>query len=304
MITKNADKALLASREGAPFVLFNGSCLDLIEAMDDHYLDLTLTSPPYFMGKSYDTSYKVDDFVKDHSRIAPEIARVTKIDGSIAWQVGHHVKGGVCVPLDFLAYSAFNQVPGIKLRNRIIWSFGHGVHSARRFSGRHESVLWFTQSERYFFDLDAVRVPQKYRGKKYYKGPNKGQWSSNPLGKNPGDVWEIPNVKANHVEKTDHPCQFPIALAQRLIRALSPAAGVIFDPFSGSGSAGLAAVIEGRRFIGAELSGAFCQTAERRFRQWEEGKLGFRPLEKPIYEPNPRSTVARDPFIVEEEIKL
>jgi len=52
---------------------------------------------------------------------------------------------------------------------------------------------------------DSVRVPQKYPNKRHYKGPNIGQLSGNPLGKNPGDVWEISNVKNRHPEKTSHP---------------------------------------------------------------------------------------------------
>jgi len=49
-----------------------------------------------------------------------------------------------------------------------------------------------------------MRVPQKYPGKKSYKGEKREQYSGNPLGKNPSDIWEIPNVKASHIEKTDH----------------------------------------------------------------------------------------------------
>ena len=168
-------------------------------------------------------------------------------------RVGHHVKQGVTVPLDALVYPIFASQPDLFLRNRIVWTFGHGVHAKRRFSGRHETVLWFTKGHNYKFNLDAVRVPQRYPGKRHYKGPNKGQWSGNPLGKNPSDVWEIPNVKANDIEKTKHPCQFPVALVQRLIRALVPPTGLVVDPFMGSGSSAVAAAIEGRSFAGCDV---------------------------------------------------
>jgi adenine-specific DNA-methyltransferase len=92
------------------------------------------------------------------------------------------------------------KVHVLKLRNRIVWTFGHGLHCQKRFSGRHETILWFTKSDDYKFKLDPVRVPSKYPFKKYFKGPNKGRISSNPLGKNPADVWDIPNVKANRAE--------------------------------------------------------------------------------------------------------
>lgn len=290
--TKDVRSALEA---GENFILYNGDCRDLFDSVPTNSFDFTLTSPPYFMGKAYDRSYKLEDFIADHEEIAPEIAKLTKVGGNIAWQVGHHVKNGVDVPLDFPTYQAFSTIENLLLRNRIVWTFGHGVHATRRFSGRHETILWFSNGENYYFDLDAARVPQKYRGKTFYKGPKKGQLSSNPNGKNPGDVWDIPNVKANHVEKTAHPCQFPVALAQRLIRALSPTDGVVFDPFAGSGSTGIAAAIDGRMFVGAEISEEYCRIAQTRYEMLLNQKLQIRPLDKPVYEPDPNSKVARLP---------
>ena len=139
------------------------------------------------------------------------------------------------------------------LRNRIVWTFGHGLNSEHRFSGRHETNLWFTKGNDYIFNLDCVRVPQKYPGKTFFKGKRKGEISGNPLGKNPTDVWDIPNVKANHVEKTEHPCQFPEALAQRLILALTNESDIVLDPFLGSGTTALACHLNNRRFVGFEL---------------------------------------------------
>jgi adenine-specific DNA-methyltransferase len=194
-------------------------------------VDLIVSSPPYCMGKEYDTSHSIEDFKADQLHLAPLLVRALRDGGSLCWQVGHHVQNGVTVPLDAIVYPIFAAQEGLFLRNRIVWTFGHGVHASRRFSGRHETILWFTKGHDYHFNLDAVRVPQKYPGKRHYKGPKKGEWSGNPLGKNPSDVWDIPNVKSRHIEKTDHPCQFPVALVQRLIRALVPAQGFVVDPF-------------------------------------------------------------------------
>ena len=206
------------------------------------------------MGKEYDKSHNINDFVIDHMKLLPEIYRITKEGGSICWQVGYHINNGVSTPLDYYVYQIFNSFNDLFLRNRIIWTFGHGLHNKNRFSGRHEVILWYTKGRDYYFDLDSVRIKQKYPGKKHYKGINKGTFSGNPLGKNPSDVWSIPNVKANHIEKTQHPCQFPIALAERLIKSLTPSNGIIFDPYMGANSTGAAALIEGRRFIGAEIN--------------------------------------------------
>jgi adenine-specific DNA-methyltransferase len=275
--------------------LGNKDCLIGIRELPNESIDLVITSPPYFMGKKYDSSNDIDDFVNLHTILLPELIRVTKKGGSICWQVGYHAKNGAIIPLDFIVYEIFKNLSDLFLRNRIIWTFEHGLHGQKRFSGRHEIILWFSKGNEYYFDLDNVRIPQKYPGKKYYKGIKKGQFSGNPLGKNPSDVWTIPNVKALHIEKTEHPCQFPVALAQRLIRALCPADGRVLDPFMGAGSSGVAALVEERKFVGFELEPEYYEISKKRCDQALSGKAVFRPLEKPILEPDLKTSVARKP---------
>jgi adenine-specific DNA-methyltransferase len=205
------------------------------------------------------------------------------------------VHKGVVTPLDALVYAIFSKQEDLLLRNRIVWTFAHGVHASRRFSGRHETILWFTKGNDYTFNLDAVRVPQKYPGKRHYKGPKKGELSGNPRGKNPSDVWEIPNVKANHIEKTDHPCQFPVALVQRLIRALVPTKGTVADPFLGSGTTALAAALEKKKFAGSEIQKTYVSIAKARIKRLETGCLTHRPLEQAIYHPSDTDAVAQRP---------
>lgn len=295
VLARSVSEALDAHNDGAEFVLFNGDCAELVAAMASESVALQLTSPPYFMGKSYDRSYDVEDFYADMRELSDHVVRVLRSGGNMCWQVGYHVGEQVVLPLDFAVYEVYRDHPAMRLRNRIIWHFGHGTHAKKRFSGRHETVLWYCKGVDGYFDLDAVRVEQKYPGKRHYKGPNRGQLSGNPLGKNPADVWDIPNVKANHVEKTDHPCQFPIALAQRLVRALAPIGGLVLDPFAGSCTTGIAACMDGRRFIGAETSLEFCEIGIARYRQLKENMLKYRPVEKPIWAPGKNDAVARKP---------
>jgi adenine-specific DNA-methyltransferase len=230
----------------------------------------------------------------------PKIHRITKDGGSICWQVGYHVKDSVVTPLDYIILDIIrNKIPqemarSLILRNRIAWTFGHGLNCTNRFSGRHETILWFTKGNDYNFDLDSVRVPQKYPGKRHYKGEQKGELSGNPLGKNPSDVWDIPNVKANHIEKTEHPCQFPISIPRRLINALTVKDGVVFDPFMGSGSSGVAAALQGRRFIGSELSNKYYKIAKSRVEQAINDCVAVRD-DKPAMKPNLSMSVARLP---------
>lgn len=274
--------------------LYKISAAALVKQLPDSSVSLVITSPPYCMGKEYEKSVSPTDFLAAHRALLPEIARVLKPGGSMCWQVGHHVKNGKVVPLDFLVYEAASNVPELVLRNRIIWTFGHGMHAPSRFSGRHESILWFTKGADYTFNLDPVRVPQKYPGKRHYKGEKKGKLSGNPLGKNPGDVWDIPNVKSRHVEKTDHPCQFPVALPRRLILAFSSTGDLVLDPFLGSGSTAIAAADEARNFIGCDIKASYLSIAKRRLKALAGGKLSLRP-DQPPRVPLPTEAVSKLP---------
>lgn len=188
--------------ESNRLTLFNGDCSELLKSIPSNSVDLIITSPPYCIGKAYEDPHDdIKTFKKQHEDIFDDLYRVLKTGGSICWQVGYHVSDQCVIPLDYVVYNIFtsrsaNFENPLILRNRIIWTFGHGLNSTKRFSGRHEMILWFTKGEQSVFNLDDVRVPQKYPGKKSYKGPNKGNLSGNPLGKNPSDVWDIPNVKA------------------------------------------------------------------------------------------------------------
>lgn len=275
----------------AEVVIFSGDCLDLLAGIPSESVDLVVTSPPYNLGKPYETRLDLDVYLEQQRRVIEECTRVLKSTGSVCWQVGNFVKDGQVLPLDIKLYPIF-EACGVQLRNRIVWHFGHGLHASRRFSGRYEVVLWFTKSKEYYFNLDPVRVPQKYPNKKYFKGPRRGQRSGNPLGKNPSDIWEIPNVKANHVEKTDHPCQFPVELIERLVLSMTPERGVVLDPFLGVGTTAIAALMHGRRALGAEIESYYVEIAKERIRDAELGTLRIRPMRRSVYDPNnPKKSV-------------
>lgn len=226
--------------------------------------DLIVTSPPYNIGKEYETRIGLEKYLEWQERIIDELIPRLQKGGSLCWQVGNYVADNQIFPLDIEIAPIFKK-HRLQLRNRIIWQFGHGLHTQKRFSGRYEVVLWYTNTaskeDAYIFNLDAVRVPAKYPGKKHFKGPNIGQFSGNPLGKNPEDVWNIPNVKSNHVEKTDHPCQFPVGLIERLVLSLTNPGDLVFDPFAGVASAGVASAIHSRRFWGCEVAAELALTA-------------------------------------------
>ncbi|MCS7060593.1 MAG: site-specific DNA-methyltransferase [Anaerolineae bacterium] len=290
----------------AQIVLLEGDVNERISQIPDRSISLVITSPPYNLGKEYEQRFSVEEYLASNAQIISQLHRVLREDGSICWQVGNFVEVGEVYPLDILYYPIFKKL-GMKLRNRIVWKFGHGLHASRRFSGRYETILWFTKTEDYIFNLDPVRVPSKYPGKRYFKGPNKGKPSGNPLGKNPSDVWEviiqdweelvwdIPNVKANHPEKTIHPCQFPIELVERCVLALTREGDWVFDPFMGVGSALIAALMHSRRAVGCDKEATYVEIARRRITDYFNGSLRYRQIGKPVYQPTGRERVSQPP---------
>lgn len=268
----------------ASIVVYPGNCLDLLRSIPDDSLQLVVTSPPYNIGKEYEKKLDLELYLEQQAQVIAECVRTLSPRGSICWQVGNYVDKGAIIPLDTILYPIFSNL-GLGMRNRIIWHFEHGLHCSHRFSGRYETIIWFTKSDEYTFNLDPVRVPQKYPGKKYFKGPKAGQYSSNPLGKNPGDLWIIPNVKSNHVEKTEHPCQFPVELIERLVLSLTNEGDWVLDPFLGTGSSIIAAIRHKRRGAGADTVPKYIELARQRIQQEIAGTLRTRPMDRPVYDP-------------------
>lgn len=250
----------------------------------DESMKLIVTSPPYNIGKRYEKRTSLEAYVQSQTQVISECVRLLDPAGSLCWQVGNHVEDGEIFPLDVVLYHVFKD-HGLKLRNRIVWHFEHGLHCSKRLSGRYETIMWFTKSDDYIFNLDAIRVPSKYPNKKYFKGPKAGQLSCNPLGKNPGDLWVIPNVKNNHVEKTNHPCQFPVELIERLVLALTRPGDKVFDPYMGVGTSIIAALKHDRAGYGCDTSREYVDLAWERIHQLRAGTLQTRPMGKPVYDP-------------------
>ena len=255
-----------------------------MRSLEAERMKLIITSPPYNIGKAYEKSLSFSAYLEQQAKVIADCVRILHPQGSLCWQVGNYVKNGEIVPLDIIFYDIFKS-HGLKLRNRIIWHFEHGLHCSKRLSGRHETMLWFTKSDDYTFNLDSIRVPSKYPQKKYFKGPNKGLLSCNPLGKNPGDVWIFPNVKHNHVEKTIHPCQYPIELVERCVLSLTNEGDDVFDPYVGVGTSVLAAVKHGRCGWGCDIAAQYIVIARQRLKSLRQGSLGMREMNTPIYRP-------------------
>ena len=290
----------------------NEDALHFLKNQPDHSIRLVITSPPYNIGKEYETITSLSQYLDGLQPILEEFPRILTEDGSLCWETGNFIDPvtSEVFPLDIYYYPLFKQM-GFQLRNRIIWHFGHGLQCERRFSGRYETILWFTKSDRYLFNLDDVRIPSKYPGKRAYKGVNKGKLSGNPNGKNPedlwqatvdrlyddwdGQIWDVPNVKSQHPEKTIHPCQFPVELVERCVLALTNEDDVVYDPFAGVGSSLIAALKNRRRAYGTELVQEYIDIGLQRIQKLAENELKTRPIYQKIYQPTGKDKVSSYP---------
>jgi DNA modification methylase len=286
------------------------SCDDTVEftkRLPSLSVQLVITSPPYNIGKSYETRVSIQDYLDTQKELISELVRVLASCGSICWQVGNYVEKSEVFPLDIYYYPIFKDM-GLKLRNRVIWHFGHGLHASKRFSGRYETLLWFTKSDVYTFNLDSVRVPSKYPNKRYFKGEKRGQLSGNPMGKNPSDfwdqiqndfdscIWEIPNVKANHIEKTIHPCQYPVELVERCVLAMTDENDIVFDPYAGVASSLVAAVKHGRRAFGVDREKEYIEIGKKRLNRLLNSGLETRPIGRSVYAPTGNERITQIPI--------
>ena len=296
-------------QSNADWAVLEGDAFEELDKVQDASCKLIVTSPPYNIGKEYERDQRLSlrEYIRWLDKIIDKLCQKVSLDGHICWQSGNFVDAGEVFPLDTFFYRMFKR-RGLKLRNRIIWHFNFGLHAQTRFSGRYETLLWFTKSDEYTFNLDPVRQPQLYPGKRHSskKGEKAGQPSGNPKGKNPSDfwtlnpdeelktgIWDFPNVKANHPEKTIHPCQFPSELVERCVLALTNEGDLVMDPFVGSGTTAIAALKYNRRVIGIDRDTRYVELARQRIA--DRANLTTRPMGLKVRSPQPGEAVASVP---------
>jgi adenine-specific DNA-methyltransferase len=248
--------------------LYNDDCLKVMDRLiaEGIKVDLIVTSPPYNVGKEYENKTDIEIYLKWQTEVIDRLNKILSEKGVIAYNTGNYIKNGLVYPLDCLLFNMFTEC-NLLPRNRIVWTFEHGLHAKKRLSGRYETIMIFSRVNEHIFNLDEIRVPQKHPLKKHYKGSKKGELSGNPKGKNPSDVWNITNVKNNHPEKTDHPCQFPEKLIEKIVKAYSNKNSIVMDPFMGSGTTGVVCENTERSFIGIELNKVYFNIAKERINQ-------------------------------------
>lgn len=253
--------------EGEGVLLY---CIDALKAMPnlpDETVDLTVTSPPYNIGKEYESVMPLDCYLEWTRTWIEQVYRVTARSGAFWLNLGYvGIPGRArAIPLPYLVWQ---EVP-FYLVQEIVWNYAAGVTTKRAFAPRNEKFLWYVKNkDAYTFNLDQVRDPNV----KYPNQKKRGKIRVNPLGKNPTDVWQIPKVTTGEgmngrrasAERTIHPAQFPVAVVERIIEACSNEGGLVFDPFIGSGTTAEVAIANRRVALGFEINERYVNVAAER----------------------------------------
>ncbi len=250
-------------------LLYAGDCLEIMKRIKEPQFDLTVTSPPYNIGKEYERPMPLEDYLQWCVDWISEIHRLTKDNGAFWLNIGYLEipEKGKAVPIPYLLW---DKTP-FYLIQEVIWNYGAGVAGKKFFSPRNEKLLWYVKDhESYIFNLDSIRD----KNVKYPNQKKNGKLKCNPLGKNPTDVWQIPKVTSgtnrSSKERTPHPAQFPIALIDRVVKASSDQGQIVMDPFLGSGTSAIVALANKRKFVGFEIDRKYCDLAVERIRQYIE----------------------------------
>jgi len=243
--------------------IFNLDCWEAMRAIPEPFVHLTVTSPPYNIGKEYEQVMPLEDYLDWCEGWIAQVYRLTVDNGSFWLNLGYLSipDRAKALPLPYLLWT---RVPFF-LVQEIVWNYGAGVAGRLFFSPRNEKLLWYVKNQlHYTFNLDDVRDPDV----KYPDQKKNGKIKVNSIGKNPTDVWQIPKVTSgmnrSSKERTPHPAQFPKALIERIIKVSSNVDEIVFDPFIGSGTTALAALELGRSVVGIEIDESYCRIAADR----------------------------------------
>ncbi len=249
--------------ENQGVAIYHGDCIEALRLLPEKIANLTVTSPPYNIGKEYESLIETSDYVRWSIKWMEEIHRVTADDGSFWLNLGYFevANKGLAVPITYLLWDKTK----FYLLQEVIWNYAAGVACKTRFSPRNEKLLWYVKNKlQYTFNLDEVRDPNV----KYPNQKKNGKLKCNPLGKNPSDVWQIAKVTSgtnrSSKERTSHPAQFPTAMIARIIKSSSNSGDLVIDPFMGSGSTAVTALAYGRNVIGFELEQKYIEIAKER----------------------------------------
>lgn len=251
-----------------------GDCIKLMKDIADGTVDLVIADPPYNLGKEYGEGRDVfthEEYINFSKQWLTECHRILKNTGSIYVFAGFRYISYI--------YEILERQLGMKFVNWICWHYTQGIGKTRGFSPRHDDILFFSKTDKYKFNIDNVRVPQKY-----YRATN------NMRGANPGDVWEISHIHYCQQNRQQHPTQKPEAIIERMILASTDPDDMIVDPFCGSGTTPRVCQQTKRKCIGIEINTEYINLINERL---SSPFLGFDSIDERMYRvPNDLNDIA------------
>jgi len=235
--------------------IITGDAIQEMQKMNSVSVDLVIADPPYNLGKDYGNNHDIkgfDEYLEFSRNWLRETHRLLKPNGTLYVFMGFRFISYLYDILDRELQMFFNSW--------IVWHYTQGMGKTRGFSPRHDDILMFTKSKEQKFNLDAVRVPQKY-----YRDRN------NMRGANPGDVWEFSHVHYCNGNRQNHPTQKPEGLIERMVLASSDSGDLVLDPFSGSGTTLRVCQQLERKAIGIEINPDYVSMTRDRLGQMFSG---------------------------------
>jgi len=232
-----------------------GDALVELKRMPAESVDLIVADPPYNLGKDYGNNHDIkgfDEYLEFSRAWLREARRILKPDGTIYVFMGFRF-------ISYL-YDILDREINMFFNSWIVWHYTQGMGKTKGFSPRHDDILMFTKGKDYVFNLDDIRVPQKF-----YRERN------NMRGANPGDVWEFSHVHYCNENRQAHPTQKPEGLIERMVLASSSERGTVLDPFSGSGTTLRVCQQLSRSGIGIELNPEYVESTKRRLEKEFKG---------------------------------
>ena len=242
--------------------LITGNAITKLKLLNDDSVDLIIADPPYNLGKDYiDTNDKLPfkEYMQFTREWLNESIRVLKDGGTIYVFMGMRL-------ISYL-FQLLDNDDRMNFLSWITWHYTQGVGKKKGWSSRHDDILMFTKGKNYTFNLDAIRIPQKY-----YRSIN------NMRGANPGNVWEFSHIHYSQKNRaSQHPTQKPEGVIERMVLASSNVGDTVLDPFSGSGTTMRVVQQLDRNGIGIEIEPKYIEETKKRL---AEPFLGFDSIDE------------------------
>ena len=242
---------------------YNENCLDTMARMEDNFIDLTVTSPPYDNLRMY------KGFTMDWQKTINELYRVTKQGGVVVWVVGDSTQKGSSTGTSF-RQALFAKECGFNLHDTLIYQKSTPPLTHNRYEQNFEYTFVWSKGKPNTFN--GLREPREYKDTRKNKAFGRNKDNSVDFGYSTQDktrlkrnVWKyFAGGGANDKTASKHPAIFPEQLAQDHVLSWSNEKDLVYDCFMGSGTTAKMSILNNRNYIGSEISKEYCDIIHSR----------------------------------------